>query len=391
MKNTIKAIKNANIILEDGVLNNGVIIIDGETIFAVGKSGEVEIPNGAEIIDAKGYFVGPGFVDIHVHGAITYPTYVNPDEASKHFLYHGETTILATPDYIMTYDEFIDAIKTVRENMKTNKTIKGIYFEGPFTNPNYGCMADLNPWRNDIPASTFEAIVDEAGDLAKVWAIAPERNDVAEFVKYAKKINPNVKFSLGHSQATPDEISALGEYQPTIMVHTFNATGRVGDRGGVRGVGPDEYSLLHDNVYCELISDSCAIHVPKELQQLLIKVKGYEKVVLISDSMFTEETAVVPERFKHIKDLNFDHNGGLAGSKMTLDYATKNIMTHTGCSIDKAFYMSSTTPSKAVDMYDKIGSIKVGKLADLVICDKDINIKTVIQNGEIRFKEKDYE
>ena len=391
MKNSCKLIKNANIILEDGVLENGAIVIDNEIISAVGKLDEIKIPTNAEIIDANGNFVGPGFVDIHVHGALTYPTYVNPNEATDYLLSHGETTILATPDYIMTFEEFIDAIKVVRENMKTNKTIKGIYFEGPYTNPNYGCMADLNPWRIDIPASIYEKIVDEAGDLAKVWAIAPERNDVLPFVKYAKKINPNVKFSLGHSQATPDQIKALGEYQPSIMVHTFNATGRVGDRGGIRGVGPDEYSLLNEDVYCELISDSCAIHVPKELQQLLIKVKGYEKVVLISDSMFTEETAVIPDKYKHIKDLNFDHNGGLAGSKMTLDYATKNIMTHTGCSIDKAFYMSSTAPSKAINMYDKIGSIKVGKIADFVICDKDINIKTVIQNGEIKFKEKDYE
>ncbi len=387
----IKIIKNANVVLENGVLENGIIVIDGELISAVGTVDDIVIPNGAEVIDANGYYVGPGFVDIHVHGGLNYGTYTNPTEASNFFLSHGETTILATPYYAMNFDEFMQSINVVKENMKTNKTIKGIYFEGPYTNPNYGCKADLNPWRIDIPSTMYEKLVDEAGDLAKVWTIAPERNDVVPFVKYARKVNPNVRFSLGHSQAKPSEITALGEYQPTIMVHTFNATGRIGDKGGIRGVGPDEYSLLNDDVYCELISDSCAIHVPKELQQLLIKVKGYEKVVLITDSMHSDVDAQVPERFKHIKDLNFDHNGGLAGSKMTMDYACKNIMMHTGVSIDKAFYMASTAPSKAINMYDTIGSIKVGKLADLVICDKDINIKKVIQNGEIRFKEEIYE
>ena len=385
MKNTLKVVKNANIILENGILWDGVIIIENDKISNVFKNGANDIPSNAEIIDAEGNFVGPGFVDIHVHGGLNFATYIDCEKASNFFLSHGETTILATPYYAMSFDEFIDAIKAVKESMKTNKTIKGVYAEGPYTNPNYGCKADLNPWRNDIPSKIYEKLVDEYGDVVKVWTIAPERNDLLPFVKYARKVNPRVKFSLGHSQATPSQVEALNEFKPTIMVHTFNATGRIGDKGGVRGVGPDEYALLNDDVYCELISDSCAIHVPKELQRLLIKIKGYEKVVLITDSMHTDENTQVPEKYAHIKDLNFDHNGGLAGSKMTMDYACKNIMDHTGVSIDKAFYMASTAPAKAIDMYETIGSIKVGKIADLVICDKDINIKKVVQNGEIRY------
>ncbi len=383
MKNALKVVKNANIILENGILNDGVIVIENDKISNVFKNGTNDIPSNAEIIDAEGNFVGPGFVDIHVHGGLNFATYIDCEKASNFFLSHGETTILATPYYAMNFDEFIDAINTVKESMKTNKVIKGVYAEGPYTNPNYGCKADLNPWRNDIPSEIYEKLVDEYGDVVKVWTIAPERNDLLPFVKYARKVNPKVKFSLGHSQATPSQVEALNEFKPTIMVHTFNATGRIGDKGGVRGVGPDEYALLNDDVYCELISDSCAIHVPKELQRLLIKIKGYEKVVLITDSMHTDENTQVPEKYAHIKDLNFDHNGGLAGSKMTMDYACKNIMTHTGVSIDKAFYMASTAPAKAIDMYDTIGSIKVGKMADLVICDKDINVKKVILNGEI--------
>ena len=383
MKNALKVVKNANIILENGILHDGVIVIENDKISNVFKNGTNDIPSNAEIIDAEGNFVGPGFVDIHVHGGLNFATYIDCEKASNFFLSHGETTILATPYYAMNFDEFIDAINAVKESMKTNKVIKGVYAEGPYTNPNYGCKADLNPWRNDIPSEIYEKLVDEYGDVVKVWTIAPERNDLLPFVKYARKVNPKVKFSLGHSQATPSQVEALNEFKPTIMVHTFNATGRIGDKGGVRGVGPDEYALLNDDVYCELISDSCAIHVPKELQRLLIKIKGYEKVVLITDSMHTDENTQVPEKYAHIKDLNFDHNGGLAGSKMTMDYACKNIMDHTGVSIDKAFYMASTAPAKAIDMYDTIGSIKVGKMADLVICDKDINVKKVILNGEI--------
>ncbi len=382
MNNSIKVIKNAKIILEDGVLEDGVIVINGEIISYVGANEEVDIPSNAEIIDANNNFVGPGFVDIHVHGGSNYHTYEDPINASKFFLSHGETTILATPYYSMSCEEFIKSIRTIKQGMKSTNTIKGIYFEGPYTNPDYGSEADLNPWRIDIPKEIYAKIVDEAGDLAKVWAIAPERNDILPFVKYAKKVNPNVKFSLGHSQATPSQVEALGEYKPSIMVHTFNATGRVGDRGGIRGVGPDEYALLNDDVYCELIADSCCIHVPIELQRLLVKVKGYKKVVLITDCVRFDEFET-PEKFKHIKDLSFDYQGCLAGSKMTMDYACKNIMEHTGVSIDKAFYMASTAPAKAIGLYDKLGSIKVGKIADLVICDENVNVKKVLQNGKV--------
>ncbi len=379
----MKAIKNAQVVLENGIIWDGVILIDGDKIADYGCCRTLDIPNGAEVIDAKGAYVGPGFVDIHVHGGNGYCSSNDGVKAAEFFLSHGATTILSTPFYVMNFDEFMDAIRSAKESMKKEKTIKGFYFEGPFTNPKYGCNSDLNPWRNEIGPDKFKAMVDEAGTLAKVWTIAPEREDLMPFLEYARKVNPEVRFAIGHSEATPMQIRALGKYRPTIQTHSMNATGRQTSTVGTRGYGPDEYCFKEIDVYTELISDSFGIHVHPEMQQLLLHNKGIHRVALITDStIFDFET---PEKYSHIKDLSFDHNGSLAGSKLTMDMSCKNIMTNTNCGIAQAFVMGATTPANAIGMGDEIGSIEKGKMADLVFVDDKFNVERVIQEGVIRY------
>ena len=106
-----------------------------------------------------------------------------------------------------------------------------------------------------------------------------------------------------------------------------------------------------------------------------------ERVVLITDS--TVYGNPIPEKYKHVTDINFDMFGGIAGSKLTLDKACRNIMAHTNCGIAQAFLMASTNPAKAVGLYDELGSIDLGKRADLVLVDDTFEIKSVILGGEI--------
>ena len=117
------------------------------------------------------------------------------------------------------------------------------------------------------------------------------------------------------------------------------------------------------------------------MQQLLVHLKGIDRVVLITDS--TVHHNPVPEQFAGVTDLNFDARGGLAGSKLTMDVAARNIMTHTNCGIAQAFIMASTNPAKAIGMYDDIGSIEKGKVADLVFVDDIFNVKRVMLGGEL--------
>ena len=251
--------------------------------------------------------------------------------------------------------------------------------EGPYMNPKYGASAEKNRWKGEIKEEDYKALVDKAGGDVRVWAVAPEREGLEPFMAYAETVNNNVVFAVGHSEATPDEVRALKKYGIKIQTHCMNATGRKLDKGGVRGVGPDEACLLDDDMYAEIIVDSLAIHVKPDMQKLIVKVKGKDKVILISDSFVSEIDN--PEEYKNVTDLSFDANGGLCGSKLTLDAAVRNFIKHTGCSISDAFLAASTNPAKAVGMFDKIGSLEKGKIADIVIVDKDINVKKTILKG----------
>lgn len=380
----MRCIKNANLVLENGILWDGVLLIEGDRIAAFGRPDEVEIPADAEVVDARGLYVGPGFVDIHVHGSEDYNTCLQPLEAAAYFLNHGTTTLMATPSYGENFQEFLGMIKTVKKVLGTGgaaNAIGGFYMEGPYMNPEYGSGAWRNPWRHPLNPNEYKALVDEAGELAKVWAIAPEREGLESFMQYAKQVNPNVRFSVGHSEATPQQIRKLKKYGINLQTHTMNATGRPPVPKGTRSAGPDEYCMMDPDIYTEMICDSCGIHVSADIQRLVLHCKGIDKVVLITDGTVREGEN--PEWLRHITDLNFDEQGGLSGSKLTMDAACRNIMTHTNCGIAQAFLMASRNPARAIGMDHEVGTIEVGKKANLVFVDHKFHADTVILEGKI--------
>ena len=374
-------IKNANIVLETGIIWDGVIIVENGMISDYGRCLETEITDDSNCIDAFGAYVGPGFCDIHVHGGGGYDLTKNPLEGARFFLENGTTSILPAPPYELNFTQYIEAIKNIRSAMKICPQIKGMYMEGPYINVKYGAYAHLNPWKHPVCADEYERLVDEAGDDVRVWVVAPERDGIRDFLNYAKKVNPNVIFAVGHSEASPEQIRKLGKIRPSILTHAMDATGRAEVPMGTRGSGPDEYCMTEPDVYAELISDSSAIHVNPDLQRLLVRTKGTDKIILITDS--TSEDMPNPDNLKHIDDLCFDDKGGLAGSKMTMNKACRNIMSSTNCGIAQAFLMASTNPAKAVGLYDEVGSIEIGKKADLVFVDDKFSVKKVMLGGEL--------
>ena len=374
-------IYNSRIVLETGIVFDGAMVIADGKIQSVGKERDLPCPEGAKKLNAEGAYVGPGFVDIHVHAGNDMASFEKPAEVADFFLNHGHTAFFPTPFYSQNFQEIMDSIACVKAAMPHVPTIKGIYMEGPFTNPDFGANSDINPWRHNITPQEYEAMVDLGGTEIKVWTIAPEREDLLPFLAYARQVNPDVVLALGHSEATPMQVRALGKYRPTLMTHTFNATGRQPVLLGTRGYGPDEYALQTPEMYCELISDSCGIHVHPEMQRLLLHCKGADKIVLITDC--TVAVGENPSALAHITDLNFDHNSDLCGSRLTLDQACRNVMEATNCGIAQAFLMASTNPSKVVGMYDEIGSIAPGKDADLVFVSDCFEVKRVLVAGEV--------
>lgn len=374
-------IKNAKVIREYDIIENGVILIDGEKIVSVDTAENTDIPDSADIIDADGSYIGPGFVDIHVHGGGEYMFHTEPNKAAEYFLSHGETTVLATLYYDLEKSEFLNAVDRVKSTMAEKGNIGGIYMEGPYMNPKYGASPEKNKWKGEIEFEDYKALVDRAGKDVKVWAIAPERKGIEPFMAYAKQVNKDVLFAVGHSEALPSEIDTLKKYGIKIQTHCMNATGRTNEIPGVRGTGPDEACLLDDDMYAEVICDSLAIHVKPEIIKLIVKVKGIDKIILISDSFVSGEPN--PKEYEHVTDLSFDANGYLSGSKLTLDAAARNFMKHTERGITDAFLTVSANPAKAIGLYDEVGSITTGKLANLVFVDENVNIKNVMLKGKL--------
>ncbi len=375
------AIIHAQLILEYDRIDDGAVLIDDGRIVAYGDTDAITIPSDAQIYDADGHIVGPGFVDIHCHGGGGCRFDRDPVGAATHFLDSGTTTVLATLYTDIDADGYIEAIDRVKAAMPTSPNLGGLYMEGPYTNEKYGACPEKNRWRGMIRREDYEPIVRHAGELTKLWAVAPERDGVPEFVKAVHTLTPHAVFSVAHSEATPEQIAALKPYGLSVLTHCTDATGRIPTAAGTRSCGPDEACFLDDDMYAEVICDSQGIHVHPDMLQLIVKIKGVDKVILISDSFVSDNPS--PPAFAHITDLNFDDNGDLCGSTLTLNVACRNMRKHTGATVNDVFLMASRNPARALKLDGEIGSIAVGKRADLVVLDDNFDIKNVFLNGKM--------
>lgn len=374
-------IKNATLIMRDHLIPGGAILLDEDKILQFGRGKDVPVPEGCQELDAGGAYVGPGFVDIHTHAGDMTWFYENPAKAAKGHLSHGTTTLLATLYFSMTKEELVKHFRKLRRAMKKPEchNIAGFYTEAPYMNPKFGADRENNPWAGPICREDYLPVLEQAGKDAKVWVVAPERENILQFVLDAKKINPDVRFSVGHSEASPQQIEALMPYGLCLGTHHTNATGDLPKYPECRGVCVDETVNYNRDIYAELICDSVGIHVDPYMLRLVRKIKGEDRIILISDACVFD--GPTPPGYEGVNDILFDWAGEIAGTKLTLDVACRNMMTHTGASIVDVFRYASYNPSQALGFYDR-GEIAVGKRADLVIVDHNIHVKTVIFQGK---------
>ena len=381
------AIIHAELVMRDHLIPEAVLFIEDGKIAGFGEMRTTPIPEGCEIIDANGSYVGPGLVDIHCHSGTGVRFIHEPAKATQEHLDHGTTSILATPSTRGKMADYLALIDRIRQAMATEEgaTIAGIYMEGPYINPDFGSLRHLNPWTGAILPEDYDPIIAAGADLIRVWTLGPEREGILEFVKAARAANPNVKFTVGHSKASPQQIEALMPYGLCIGTHHTNATGDLPKYPECRGVCVDEAVNNNREIYAELISDSMGIHVDPYMQRLIRKIKGEDRLILISDQ--TAHATPNPPGFEHVTDLNFTfmENGGIdiSGSKLTLNVACRNMMKHTGASIVDVFRYASYNPTRAVGLLDR-GEIREGLRADLVITDYNMNVKTVILKGQVQ-------
>lgn len=387
----MKAIVNTKIILEDGIIFNGTVLFDNGMIIDAGESENVDVPQGCEIIDAGGKYTAPGLIDIHCHGAGSNWFYDEPQLCSEFFIKHGVTTILPTFYMNMSLEEMIEGADKIRRESKigAGRIMNGLYMEGPYMN-NEGSFRNEYKWSQDIIPEEYVALVDGMGTMPRVWAIDPELTGIEEFMKYVNKKTPEAIFALGHSSAKSEDCRRVEKYGVKVQTHHSDSGMAKGRAQDLIGAGCDEYTLYNPDMYAELIVDERGIHVDPDRVKLVIRTKGVEKIILISDSTKTVEgyTNDLSAGIHYGPDLNYDDEGRLAGSRLTLDSACRNVMVHTGHGLCHAIRMATINPAKMLGIDDEVGSIEVGKKANLIIIDDMVNVEKVFLEGELLVENK---
>lgn len=374
------AIINTTIILPEYMIPGGIIVIEDGKIIDFGKK---ICTDGMEIIDAKGGYTGPGLIDIHTHA--DGETFFTEDavKAAATLLNHGVTDVMPALYFSATEPQLLEQIAYIRSVMESGKAenIIGLYMEAPYLNPKFGCNKENNPWRDVVSKDRFQRVVDSAYDIAKVWCIAPERENILEFVKYVKSKNPSAIFSVAHSEAEPKDIEAIMPYGLKCATHHMNATGTIERYPECRTACVDETALYNDEIYTELICDKIGIHVSPYLLRLVKKIKGDDRIILIADAFVDHGPIPDGDLYEGATDINFDFTGEIAGSKMILDGPCRNMMVHTGASLCQVFKYASTNPARMLGLTDR-GSIAIGNVANLITVDHEFNVSSVYLGGK---------
>lgn len=371
-----KTIINAKIYTGDSIIDQGFIRFEQE-ISAIGSMSDYVAVDGEEVIDANEKLVLPGFIDVHSHGGYGTDTMDGDPEAindmTEKMLQEGITSYFPTT-MTQSPDNIEQALAGIKQAKATNPMIQGIHLEGPFVSPAYK-GAQPEQFMHTAEAETMKRWNDISGGNIRLVTYAPEMGDVSEFEQYCEE--NDIILSVGHSGATYEQLKAS---KASHVTHLFN--GQLGLHH--REIGVAGYGLLED-VYTEMIVDG--FHISPSMVKLVYKIKGADKIVLITDAMRAkgapEGESELGGQQVFVKDKQARlENGSLAGSVLTFIDAFKNMIEFTGCSIEDAVKMSSVNQAREFHL-DKKGLLKSGNDADILILEKDLTVKQTILGGQV--------
>ncbi|HHW58491.1 MAG TPA: N-acetylglucosamine-6-phosphate deacetylase [Clostridia bacterium] len=380
-------LKHVEIYTETEIIYDGDLLISDGKIIEVGKNLS---SSEAEVIELNGKKVVPGFIDIHTHAGAGYDTMDATYEAlntiSIHLAKHGVTSFCPTT---MTMDVpyILNALKNVNETMRKGTEgaqVLGAYVEGPFISKEHKGAQDER-YILEPSIEIMDKFIEASSGNIKVIAVAPENDKNGEFIEYVTK--KNMKVSLGHTNATYEEMKNGVDHGANIAVHAYNAMKGLHHRepGALGEV------FLDDRLYGELICDF--IHSHPAAVKIFLKIKGIDKVILISDAMSAcglgdGEYSLGGQKVIVEKGVARLENGSLAGSTLTLDKAVANITT-LGIPLFEAIKMAATNPAKAIGIYKRKGSIAIGKDADITILNNDLTVDMTIVGGKVVYSKKE--
>ena len=387
---------------------NGTIVTGGETFAGdiVLRDGVIDyvgpdcpaVPEDSEVIDAKGCYVAPGFIDMHTHGAGgadfmdgTVEAYIT---AARMHAIHG-TTLLYPTTLTSTNELLYGSFETYVKASDLNKDgaqFGGMHLEGPYFSPLYAGAQDPRYLRNPRPEEYLE-ILDRCPALAR-WSFAPELEGSEEFASELRK--RGIVASIGHTNATFGECDAAYKAGANLMTHFYSCMSTVSRRNAFRYAGTIEYGYIQDGMDIEIIADG--IHVPQDLLHLLLKIKGVERISLVTDSMRAAGMPEGPSILGGLSDgqevivedgvAKLLDRTAFAGSVATADRLVRTMVQVAGCSVEDAVRMITENPARVMGISDRKGALKAGMDADVVIFDEDIRVMNTIIAGRIIYSDR---
>lgn len=382
-------INNSRIITPYEIKDGYSLSIYGSKIADITKSGTIDESQFDQIIDLKGRYLSPGFIDIHNHGNYGHDameaTYQAIESIAEFHINNGVTGFLPTT---MTNpaEEIVKAIKNTADYMNnqsiSNKAkVLGLYIEGPyFSQERKG--AQPSEYIKPINLKELEMFINQADSSVKVAAIAPELANADEAISFLK--DKGITISAGHTNATYEEALLGIERGITHATHLYNGMRSFNHRepGALGAVLTDE------RVACEMICDG--IHVHPAAMKMAVKLKGKDRIILISDAMMaaglSDGKYQLGGQDVFVKDGAARlASGALAGSTLTLNRAVYNMVHLVGVPLNEAVQMASLNPAKAIKADKYKGSVEIGKDADIIAFDDNLDISLAVVEGNICF------
>lgn len=379
----MKCLINGKVLLRDRMAEGLAILFD-EKIEELVPVRDIDLAD-YEVIDAKGHYVAPGLVDMHIHG------YLGADVSdgdgagietmAKGIIENGVTAWCPTTMTVskQEIETAFDAVRAVKDSGEYyGARILGVNSEGPFINPSKkGAQAEEHILRPDAE------FIKKHRDVVKLFTVAPEVDGALECISTVAE-ETDVLVSMGHTNATFEEAQAGIAHGVHHTTHLFNAMTALSHRSpGVVGA-----ALADDAVSTELIADT--FHVSKGLFGLIAKIKG-DKLCLITDCIRAGgmpdgdyTLGGQPVHKDGIQCLMPD--GTIAGSVLKLNDAVYNLYTNSDLEMYEAVACASLNPAMALGEDKEIGSIAVGKRADFMIADDTLQVAMTILGGEIRYR-----
>ncbi|MFA5447947.1 MAG: N-acetylglucosamine-6-phosphate deacetylase [Sphaerochaeta sp.] len=385
---------NTKLILEDKIINNGYLVEEDGIIKEFGEgSGRDRLgATASDVVDADGLYLSPGFVDIHTHGSGGHDymdgTAEAFEQAAKAHMRFGATTIL--PTTLASTDEHLyrtlDIFKEVQKLTDGMPHLPGLHLEGPYFNAQEKGAMEERHLR--LPEKSHYMPVLEYADGAVLrWSLAPELEGALEMAD--ELVKNGIYPSAAHTSATYDQMSTAFDRGVTHLTHFYSAMSTITREGGFRILGVIESGYLIDGLTIEIIADG--LHLPPPLLRLIFKCKNHDEICTTTDSMRGAGLGPGPTILGPlvggtdviIEDgiAKMPDRTSFAGSVATTDRLVRVLMEHVDLSLEKAVRATTLLPARFMGLEEHTGSIAVGKAADLIIFDQDIDVKRVFVSG----------